>query len=505
MRTGILDIGSNSVRLSIVEVRPDGAYYVVDEQKATPRLAARLSEATGELDEGGLAELIGVLRQLTDICHAYGVERTVAIGTAALRAATNRSAVVEAVRRAVGIGIEVISGEEEARLDFEAVRHTLDLGTAYLVDIGGASTEITLAVDGAAVASSTLPLGSVVLGRRWDDQEALANGLALDRAAAARLAEVAFLGSHPGAEVIGIGGTIRTLARVHQAERRYPLALTHNYTMSAEEVELTVRRLAATPLGQRKKTEGVSRDRGDLVVPGGALLLALMRRTRAARLRVSGRGVRDGLFYTRVLKGPLPLAPGPWPIVEESVGNVLVRFGGRLDHARQVTAIALGVFDALVLPGLVPSSLRRVQYVAAMLCRIGVQVNYYGFDRHTFYLVLNSPVYGLTHRETVMAALAASFKGRGELRRMALPLRSLLTEEDDMHAARLGVVTRLAQALDRRHEGRVESVSIRAGPGELNLVLTAARDVEVEVSEARDLAPQIRKVFGRDLNVVVRA
>lgn len=494
--TGIIDIGSNSMRLSVIKQLENGGYYVVDEQKSSPRLANQLSN-DGHLSARGVAVLIERLQEFRGLCEAYGTSRILAFGTAALRQASNRLEVVEQVRRALDIEINIVSGLEEATLGFSAVMHTLTVSTAYLVDIGGGSTEITLVEDGRMKASHSFPFGAVTLLREWqgrasDDWQTLADSIG--RA----FADQPFLLTHQGAEVIGIGGTIRTIARVHQLQTGYPLALTHNYEMTAQTVFQTVDRLAKTPLSQRKKIEGLSKERADLIVPGGAILVELLRLVGAENLRVSGRGLRDGAFFTRVLYQPL--GPGSRAqVLQNSVLNTLARYHELRDHATHVADLARMLYADAVAAGLVQGDVEHILYTAAILHRIGVQVNYYNYDQHTFYLVLSSSIYGLSHREMVLAAAAASFKGRGRLRRLCLPYRALMSETDLRAAAELGVLVRLAEALDRRHERRVQTVTLQEAAPFLTLRLPPGIEADVERTAALASAPHVKKVYGRIL------
>lgn len=498
---GIIDIGSNSMRLMVVALLEGGAHQVVDEYKSSPRLAARLSPDGGELLPEGVEDLCRHLAEFVDICRAHRVGRTLVLGTAALRVAANRDSVLATIRTRLGLEVEVISGDAEARLDYQAVRHTLAVESAYLVDIGGGSTELTLVEEGRTVGSASLPFGAVTVSAGWRDSQALGRGLALPEAADERLAALSLLRARPGTEVIGIGGTVRTIARLHQAGRRYPLPLTHNYEMAPDDVEALLRRLADTPLRDRRRMEGLGRDRADLIVPGGAILLATLRRTRARRLRVSGRGIRDGALHSRILGDD---GDGPVDVVGESVANVLARFAPGQEDGGHVAELALALFDEVARHGLLPKGARSVQYVAARLHRIGVYVNYYGADRHTFHLVLSSPIYGLSHRESVLAALAASFKGRGQMRRLAQPVRTLLTDADLQVAARLGVITRLAEALDRRHEHRVQGLDTRIGAKTLAMCLDTRADATVELGAAKSLGALVKKSFGRSLELSLR-
>ncbi len=496
---GIIDIGSNSMRLSVIRQLDNGAHYVVDEHKSTPRLA-NLIGRDGELGENAVNELMTHLREFMDLSRAYGVEQIVALGTAALRGAANRTQVVETVLRHLGIRIDIVSGQEEAFLGYLAIKRTLEVDTAYLMDIGGGSTELSLVQNGALVASHSLPFGAVTIMRHARETGHDMSLFRLPEFAADALNSLAMLRQQPHAEVIGIGGTIRNVARVHQGERAYPLALAHNYTMPPGDVEATLQRIADLPMQRRRKLEGLSRDRADLIVPGGAILLHVLRQIGACRLRVSGRGLRDGAFYARIL---LQDAESPAPIVEDSVHNLLRRFLTSEEHALHVSKLAFALFPAFPEMAVHRPAADKVLYTAAMLHRIGVHVSYYGYDRHTFYLILCSPIYGLSHREILLAALAASYKGRAEMRKLAAPYKSLLTDDDYDLAARLGVLVRIAEALDQRREQRVKSLRAAVDSGRLSISLVIAGGADVEIAAALALTAQVRKIFGCDLAISV--
>lgn len=495
-RTGIIDIGSNSMRLSIVQEFASGGYYVLDEHKSSPRLSNELSPS-GELTARGIEELTVHLREFLSLCDAYDVEHVIALGTAALRAATNGPDIVEQVRESLGLQIEIISGQEEARLGYSAVMHTLSVQDAYLVDIGGGSTEVTLVKQGRLVTSHSFAIGAVTLSRLKAPSGAA--GLDVWRQMATDVfASQGFITESAEMEIIGIGGTIRSIARVFQAQQNYPLSVTHNYAMTAQQVEETMRFLADMPLSRRKKIEGLSRDRADLILPGGAILLGLFARTSAHNMRVSGRGLRDGAFFTRrygEVAGPAG------SVLNTSVLNTLKWFDGTEEHARHVTALAGEMFSATVTGGLLEPRAANIVYTAAMLHRVGVHVNYYHYDRHTFYLIMSSSIYGLTHREIVLSAAAAAYKGRQKMRKLCSPYLGLCQEGDMELAARIGVLIRLAEALDRRHVGRIPSVSLRLVEDRFELWLPPGCEAQVEISATLALAPHVKKVYGRTLRV----
>ncbi len=486
-RIGILDIGSNSMRLSIIAQMDNGGYYVIDEQKATPRLANYVNDHI--LAPEGIQKLIDHLREFRGICQAFDVNEVIAVGTAALRKAKNRDQIIDLVASTTGFMIDVITGSDEALFGVSAVKHTMDLQDAYLIDIGGASTEITLIKNGTIIASHSFGVGAVTAHAVLQ-----ANPQAIDQLFLAK----DFLFDSPQIELIGIGGTIRNIARIHQAHTHYPLSITHNYTMDHGQVREIVHWLSLLPIQRLRKTEGLSKDRVDLIVPGGQILLSAMTATKTSQLRISGRGLRDGAFYTRVLGEP----DGPrfgTTVLESSVINTLRRFSTSENHATHVTKLASLLYQAAIYSQILPIGYERVLYASAMLHRIGIQVSYYSYDLHTFYLIFSSSINGLSHKEIVMTAAISSYKSRRRMMQLCQPYQSLFQDGDFLIASQLGTLVRLAESLDRRHEKRIHTFDVTFTGQDFIITLPKTCDAEVEIAAAMAYSPYVKKTFAKNL------
>jgi len=164
--TGIIDIGSNTVRLAVYRMTDDGAYRVIDQGRWPARLSERMA-ADGTLPADAVDELAEVLRHYVRICAKHGAERVRAVATAAIRQAVNGKAVIERLHSAAGIGIEILSGEEEARIGSVAMLNSLRFGDGFVVDIGGGSTEISLIRRRQVVSAASFPIGCVNVAARF--------------------------------------------------------------------------------------------------------------------------------------------------------------------------------------------------------------------------------------------------------------------------------------------------------------------------------------------------
>lgn len=239
---GIIDIGSNTLRLSVVEIRADGAYRVCYEAKAGLRLGARLSVA-GALGPEAVEDTVHVITGFVQCAADWPVAEWVGVATAAVRQALNRDDFLRQVSMRTGIPLRVLTGEEEAALGFIGALNTLAERNGYLVDIGGASTEISRFADRRLIQSVSLPFGAVnamaafKLGARVGPGPLHALEEALERAASLAQADV-WIGPQPDATLVGVGGTVRALAKMDRRGRNYPLEPTHNYLLPPAGVKI---------------------------------------------------------------------------------------------------------------------------------------------------------------------------------------------------------------------------------------------------------------------------
>ena len=496
---GIIDLGSNTVRLSIVELRQDGAYRVRHEEKAVLRLAARL-HADGSLGAETTAATVAVVRGFAAIGADWGVRHWLAVGTAAVRAATDGTDLLAAVRRQTDIPVSLLSGTEEAELGLIGALNTLAECDGWLVDIGGASTELTRFAGRRSDGSVSLPLGAVNAARRFGLEERAPAGAVpdLERTLAAILdaaAPAAWRLPEPGATLIGLGGTVRALAKLDRRERHYPLNLTHHYTLEPQRVATMAERLAGMSTRERLRLEGMSADRADLMAAGAAILAWVIGRLRPQRLIVSGSGLREGLFYRHLLREvPGHLFPD---VLQASARNLEHLHGIPPARADRLAAVADALWAGLAPLVAAPAGLARLAPVAARLRETGTALGYYDWPRHSFYLLREGRIFGLDHRERLILAAAAGFESAGRQRAALAPYAGLLTPGDVRLAEALGVTAALAHALDR-------DCLCAALPLQLTVLPSAVRISPSQPSQGQAvgaLSADFRKCFARALAV----
>ena len=292
-RIAAIDVGSNTVLLTVAEYDPEAGLVVIDEGEDQPRLGAGLS-ATGQLSEEAIRRALGTLTAMRDVCRRHGVRRLAAVATAAVREARNGSEFVERAR-ALDIPLRIISPETEAALSYRSAAHHFPGGQRQLVaDIGGGSLELIGATNGRVRLSQSLPLGAVRLTELGIPLDQLRGNIRRGLSGPIQLPEWA------SSTVIGSGGTFATLASMALARRGSAGRAVHGTMVMAEEVERLLDALATMAPEQRREMPGLRPERADIIVAGLAVVLELLEGVEAEGVTVSGFGLRDGLLLEMV-------------------------------------------------------------------------------------------------------------------------------------------------------------------------------------------------------------
>ncbi|ULL14399.1 Ppx/GppA family phosphatase [Paenibacillus sp. H1-7] len=501
-RIGIIDIGSNSIRLVIYEINSLQAYRVIGEFKQSARLSQRIN-SDNTLSREDIQSIVAILKQFQRICTANQVEEIRAAATAAIRNAANSQQIISELQEYSGIRVELLSGEDEARIGFLGMIHSLDIPDGILIDIGGGSTEVSLFRQRKLVRSVSFPFGAVNTTRRFsaDGDFSEEKLLSIRQMVREAIGGERWITEHPGLPMIGLGGTIRSLCKINQKKHKYSLPLTHNYPMSAEEMAELMSWLPSLPAEKRKKVDGLSKDRFDIIVPGLTILDTLFKESGCSHYVISGAGLRDGLFQEAYLTDNSAIGLN---MPERSARNMLALHScSPMAHLEQVASSALTLFDALQQTHGYDARVRLCLHIAALLYRIGVSMTYYQFSKHSFYMIAHSRLDGLTHRETVLCAAIASYKAKSRVQQLYAQFKDVLLETDIDVIVKLGSLLQLAIAMD---SSETQVLPVRSAAvtldKELDITVQTQNDPSIEYNEIAALNKDFKKIWGLKLTLL---
>jgi exopolyphosphatase/guanosine-5'-triphosphate,3'-diphosphate pyrophosphatase len=299
-RVAAIDIGTNSVLLLIAEPR-EGVLQALIERATITRLGQDV-DARRALAPEAARRTLSCLESYARELRAFGVGQVAAVGTSALRDAAGGSEFLDQAEALLGVRPRVISGREEAELTFHGSLSGLPTpaGAVCVFDIGGGSTEIIRGrtADGSnsiVEHALSLDIGSVRLfERHLRHDPALPAEMALIDADIARALAAAGT-ADPAAVLVGVAGTVTTLAAIELALPSYDSARVHGFTLTRAAVDALAKRLATLTVAQRLELAGLEPKRADVIVVGAAILRSILDWSGRAELVVSDRGVRWGL------------------------------------------------------------------------------------------------------------------------------------------------------------------------------------------------------------------
>jgi exopolyphosphatase/guanosine-5'-triphosphate,3'-diphosphate pyrophosphatase len=516
-RVATVDVGTNSTRLLVAEVRPDGSYRIIDDEKVVTRLG-RGTSRSHDLDPDAMRETVEAIRNLRAIAAGYDVERLRAVATCAVREADNGPEFVRAVRDDAGVELDVIDGDEEARLAYLSVRAAFDIrhGEVAIVDIGGGSTELVLTSGGIIQHVASFPLGAVRLTEAVSNDKSPLKRLQTLR----RRVRRAFKAKMKQIEVaprlmIGTGGTFTTLAQMdmhrgRRAESQSPPSV-RGCELHLADVRRHLELLNGLSVEERLPVPGLSPDRAEIIVAGLSIVEVFMRLLKIPRVQVHDRGIRDGVLIG-MGKELFPDAPGPEHAAPDRL-TAARQFAERChypkQHSEHVATLALRIYDQLAerlgsggdeLPlALRHDGARELLQVAATLHDVGYYINYQRHHVHSFHLIIHSELPGFSHHELELIANIARYHRRAHPKEKHASYREM-SETDRSLIRELAAILRVADGLDRTHACTVEDVRVERRPGAILFTVSARRNPEVDLWGAARKSRLFAKVFGLEAN-----
>ena len=314
-RLATIDLGTNTVRLLVVETSGARRWRVLAQEQIITRLGEGAA-ATGRLGELPMARTVEAITAFCRQAESLEAGEIVIVATSAVREAANRQLFLGRVRRATGRDVRVVAGEEEARLSFLGVLSGIEeiAGDVLLIDIGGGSTEFTLARDRQVITALSIPLWVVPLAEQYMTHGPVdwARYALMNREVRTRLSrEVlpSFRSTRPG-RMVGVAGTITTLAALDQALPVYDPEKVQGYLLRRHRIERLLTQLGALSLAARANLPGLETGRADLIIPGIAVCLAAMDSFGFDSLLASEFALREGILIDYLARAGLDTSSG---------------------------------------------------------------------------------------------------------------------------------------------------------------------------------------------------
>jgi exopolyphosphatase / guanosine-5'-triphosphate,3'-diphosphate pyrophosphatase len=479
-RVGIIDVGSNSIRLVVYE-RASRAPLPVFNEKVLCGLARGL-DATGRLNASGVELALANIDRFVTLAHNMKVKSLDLLATAAVRDAADGADFMREIERRPGIKAHVVSGKDEAQYSGCGVMCGMPDAAGVMGDLGGGSLELVALGNGRIGASSTLPIGPL---RLMSSGKADPKRIVVDA-----IEGVSWLRDNGGKSFYAVGGAWRSFARLHMEQAGYPLHIIHHYDIPADEARAVARLIAVQSPKSLEKMPGVSRRRIDTLPLACLALDRLLAALKPRNVVFSAFGLREGFYYSRLSDN-------------ERARHPLIAFAEEQGAGwRRFDLSPAEIFDWLTPAFAGESESDRILRTAA--CHLSdISWNDHPDYRaeQAYIRVLHLPAPGMSHRDRAVLSMALTYRYKSDMKSATLETALRLSDgKGRSFARRLGACLRLAYNLSGGAPGLLPRIGLRRTERELRLVVpgdlkrslgdTTARRLE-SAAEAFDLKPAI--------------
>jgi exopolyphosphatase/guanosine-5'-triphosphate,3'-diphosphate pyrophosphatase len=508
----IIDVGSRSVVLEVFEVRGDSCKTLYYASEAT-YLGRKLGR-DGVLNEASMSRTLDVLSDFRDVCQMHGNCDIHAICTAAVRIAKNGEDFAEAAYKALSekrenedgertapqVNIKIISGKKEAYYEYLGIVNTTAMSDFVIIDVGGASTEISLVRDRKLEGAVSFSFGAVSLTERFFPHEHAAqhNISEAENTILQQINEIEWLARAKGLPIIGAGSCLRNLMQAEMNKRLATCSSLHNYMINYSNFKFMYKHIGRMTPKMREEKIGIPLNTAEVILGGLVPLQALFKAISARRVYYSEHSLRQGVFYEKFAQMTHKITPVEADVLGASVSGLQERFNCDAEHAGAVEEIADTIFRQTYILHHMGDKYKRILSVAAKLHDCGEYIAYHNHHEHSFYLIKESAIYGLEQWDKLNAAIVAGMHRHARLKFKRWQYRRVVNANTYKRlrilAAILAISTRVATRRGKGFADEKDAVKCQISQTTLQVIISNRAE-----SPSNGAVRFERKIFGRNV------
>ncbi len=505
MNLAAIDIGTNSIHMVIVKVTSKQNFEVLVQEKEMVKLGVGVF-ANKIISQRAFDAGIETISRYVQLADEYGVEHIITAATSATREAKNGREFLDRLIQDVGLHPQMISGKEEARLIFLAVRKAIDLhsNNAMVIDIGGGSTEVVIGNKDEVLFKNSLKLGVLRLLDWVGNQDPLSNSMQaslrkyIKEIAHKTMEEACLVGF---SKVIGTSGTIRALGEAALGMR--DINSVNAEVVKVKDLDKIVEKLLELPAHLRIEVKGINENRVDAIHLGGMLILELLKMAKVTEITLSDASLRDGLIIDYIERNRLKLGEFKEGknIKERSSLLMAMRYETDIEEKKHVSKLALQLFDQLEELHQMDGNARDLLQNACLLYDVGLFVNFQDYQKHAAYLILNGRLRGFNNEERMILSLLARYHRKSGPKKKHKEFKMLESGERKLVKGLVGIL-RIAVGLDKTKNQWVEKVQCVLDHENLEIRIFGDAAMDLEIWESQRFSDVLAKYLGKIVAVV---
>lgn len=467
-----IDIGTNSFHLIVAKVLDDGGFDIIDREKEVIRLSEGTVGDIKLISSEAMDRGIKALKNMKGIADSHNAE-VFAAATSALRESLNKEEFIEKVFAQTGIKINLVSGEEEARLIYSGVLRALPIYDKQVlcIDIGGGSTEFTIGKKGKVLYSKSVKLGAVRLSQMFFPDNVLndENIKACKDWVRGTFYPISKEIKKIGYEsIIGSSGTIMSVGLMVAAERNEAVPATHilnNYEIKRKEIEKVEEKILSLKThDKRKKIKGLDERRADIIPAGIIIFSEIVKCLKIDSIRISGYALREGIIADVISRNILKTSVMNFDVRKESIEQMSNKFLFDSSHCNHVALLSEKLFDLTKPIHKLEEEKKEYLVAASKLHDIGYHISHDQHHKHSLYIIKNHGLLGYSNEEIKIIANIARYHRKSHPKKNHSDFTTLLPEDQQL-VKKLAALLRVTDSLDRLHSGNIADLDLQIENG----------------------------------------
>lgn len=496
-KIGVIYIGANSVKFTLMNVLDSGYYKIIDEASSDIKLAQDLVNSN-EISKQKINETLSNFRSFKSLCKISEVQDIIAVATCTLAKATNYEYFLQLIKKEFDIHVTLLSDDDEINCTYLGVTKSIYTSNSLIVDICGACTHLTSIKNGQIQNSATLPFGSLShtysyhLNDRilYDD---LRQAISVVQDA---IDNLDWINEDNYDSIIAVGSTARAICKIDRLKKRYPFDILHNYRLSSQDVHQIYNSLKCNDYNQRVNVPGLSLERADLIVGGLTIFDTILKTVNCEDIIISGRGLREGFMFSYIEDNYGPIKD----ILDYNLNGIMDYLHINKNHAYRVFNMTYKLFNELQPLHRLGSSYDNALKTATLLNNSGISIDYYHHNMHSFYVILHSNINGLSHKELIVsAAIAATHNSK-----TTVPLPaffSIISKLDIKAIEAIGLLLSISESLDRSLENPIDTINIDITDTFVLITLPSDLNISFEINQALKVKNKFKEIYHRELKI----
>jgi len=508
-KVAVIELSLHYAKLSVLSVSENNYFIVTDSKKDDFRFELE-KENEGFLKKPEIDAMVSVLKDYRKICDINNVTKTFAIGNFVNdNKCKNLGSFIDEVFSQCGFKFILLTDFEQNQYLYTGVINSMDVPKGVIIEVDQDKIHLIQYNRRVMLNNSVIYTGplSILEQHPFSEEESTKDHLdALSKLFNEKLDELSWLNEIDDEyDVIITGDYAIDLCEMVRKYKKHPFDFNNNYVCNKEDVGYIRDQLASIDLNKNKKLKGIGEDRADVFAVSVMMLDEIFTRTKKSNLYVSTASVARGMLFNQIipetLEKPLTDVLGYSLVAQTSYFDA-----ANIKHNEQVYNLSLLLFKQLRVMHKLSRAYVRILRTAAYLHDVGERVNYINHSKHSFYVILASEIYGISHREQVLAAFVACMhEGKDVNMAEWVKYKDLLSDEDLEAVKKLGIIVRLAEALDRAKHAYIIDIGCDIlGDSVILKTTTVAEnmDISFEIKEALKGYRDFEKYFKKKLEII---